>query len=60
MFRRKRSYEVVYRVFATFSTIVIAKDKDQALKKFYRQAKRNWFITPDILSIQEIVEDDYE
>ena len=55
MFSSKKLYKVVYQTFASYSTIISAKDKAQALKKFYKQAKKEWFVTPDVLSIQEIL-----
>ena len=55
MFSSKKLYKVVYQTFANYSTAITAKNKAQALKKFYKQAKKEWFVTPDVLSIQEIV-----
>ena len=55
MFSSKKLYKIIYQTFANYSTIISAKDKTQALKKFYKQAKKEWFVTPDVLSIQEIV-----
>lgn len=54
MFSSKKLYKVIYQTFANYSTIVTDKDKAQALKKFYKQAKKEWFVTPEVLSIQEI------
>lgn len=54
MFSNKKLYKIVYQTFANYSTIITAKDKAQAIKKFHKQAKKDWFVTPDIISIQEI------
>jgi hypothetical protein len=54
MFSNKKLYKIIYQTFANYVTVIAARDKAQALKKFYKQAKKEWFVTPDILSIQEI------
>ena len=50
MFKKKKLYEVVYELYATYTTIIEAKDEYQALKKF----KKDYGIRPSILSFKEI------
>lgn len=55
MFSKKKLYKITYQTFANYTTIVAAKDASHALKKFRKSAQKEWFITPDIISIQEII-----
>lgn len=54
MFGKKKVYKITYQTFANYDTIITAKDASQALKKFRKNARKEWFIVPDILSIREI------
>ena len=55
MFGKRKLYKIIYQTFANYVTVITAKDASQALKKFRKNAKKEWFIVPDIISIQEIV-----
>ena len=55
MFKKKILYKITYQTFANYTTIIAAKDKVQALKKFRKMAKKEWFVVPEIISIQEII-----
>lgn len=51
MFGKKKIYRITYRgVILVYDTLVVAKNKDKAIKKFYKQN----YHKPDILSIQEL------
>lgn len=54
MFKKKKFYKIVYRVFATHTTIIKAKDESQALKKITNMLKKTYFSIPEIISIKEI------
>lgn len=54
MFRKKKLYMIKYQLFATYTTIIAAKDEFQALKKFKKEMKHESFITPSIISFKEI------
>ena len=53
MFRKKKLYKIVYKLYCRYTTIIEAKDEYQALKKFKREVK-NTGITPTIISFEEI------
>lgn len=51
MFGKKNLYLIKYYYFCrVHETIVSARNSAQAIKKF----KNEWFVSPDILSIEEI------
>lgn len=52
MFKKKKLYKIVYQLFATYTTIIEAKDGYQAIKKFKREVK-NKGVTPTIISFEE-------
>jgi hypothetical protein len=49
MFKRKRLYKITYQYGGVKTTIVAAKSKEQALKKFKKEDSLS-----DVLSIEEI------
>lgn len=55
MFNNKNLYKIVYQIYARYSTIIAAKNETQALKKFYKHAKKQHYIIPDVISIQEVI-----
>ena len=55
MFNNKNLYKIEYQIYTRYSTIIAAKNKAQALKKFYKHAKKQHCIIPDIISIQEVI-----
>ena len=52
MFKKKKLYEVVYELYATYTTIIEAKDEYQALRKFKKEV--GYGVRPSILSFKEI------
>lgn len=55
MFGKKKLYKIVYQTFANYVTVIAAKDVSQALNKFRKKAQKEWFIVPDVISIQEVI-----
>lgn len=55
MFGKKKMYRIHYRLWATYTTIILAKDEHQALRKFKREVA-NAGIRPTILSFEEVKE----
>ena len=53
MFKKKKLYRIKYQLFATYVTIIEAKDEFQALKRFKREVKKTG-ITPAIISFEEV------
>ena len=51
MFKKKKLYKIVYKLLATYTTIISAKDEHQAIEKFYKMTK--YGIDPTILSFEE-------
>ena len=51
MFKKKKLYEVTYRLLGTYTTIVSAKDEHQAVQKIYRM--NGFGAICEILSIKE-------
>lgn len=52
MFKKKKLYKVVYRLYTPYTTIVAAKDEVKALKKFKKEVPNNG-IRPTIISFEE-------
>lgn len=52
MFKKKKLYKIVYRLYTTYITIVEAKDEYQALRKFKKEVRYSG-ITPTIISFEE-------
>lgn len=55
MFGEKKLYKITYQTFTKHTTVIAAKDASQALKKFRKSVQKEWFIMPDVISIQEIM-----
>ena len=53
MFKKKKLYRIKYRLYATYVTIIEAKDDFQALKRFKREVKKTG-IMPMIISFEEV------
>lgn len=51
MFKKKKLYKIVYKLLATYTTIISAKDEHQAIEKFHKMTKHG--IDPTILSFEE-------
>ena len=52
MFKKKKLYKIVFKMHATHTTIIDAKDEFQALKKLKKET-RNYGIIPTIISFEE-------
>ena len=50
MFGKKKVYKITYQFVTPSSTLVVAKNKISALKKFRKQ----YYVVLDIISIEEI------
>ena len=52
MFGRKKFYKILYRLYATHSTIIVARNEYQAFRKFKKEVA-NTGIRPTIISFVE-------
>ena len=50
MFGKKKLYEIVWKTVYSYTTIIVAKNEGQALKKFY---KKYDCLIPSIISFKE-------
>lgn len=55
MFEMKKIYKITYVCFFSRSmAFVDGKDKVQALKKFRKEIRKQMYIVPDVISIEEV------
>ena len=50
MFGKKKLYEIIWKTVYSYTTIIVAKNEEQALKKFY---KKYDCMIPSIISFKE-------
>ena len=53
-FKKKKLYEIVYKLYTTNTMLIEAKDEFQALKKFDKKIIAKYGIFPTVISLEEI------